>query len=209
MRQVFALPGKVQIRAMDVKKNRRAHRYFEMFLRPFTILEAQVKESDFAPDDGQAPKDDEGLLDDVGAGDPRHRLSFTVEPHESKERLADGMRKLEGRNHLHASKDDDVYVKPHYYNNGKAWPLFPIAVCAVRILIHFGPLVRWHGRRGVPFSVLPAGSTRDNVIALLATLAWTVRTRRILRPRVFWRRFGRCLFLVVLPTEGVFRVGCT
>lgn len=74
MRSVYSA-GKIQIRArqlMDVKKNRTAHRYFEMFLRPFTILEAQVKESNLAPDDGQAPKNDESLLDDVGAGDPRH-----------------------------------------------------------------------------------------------------------------------------------------
>jgi hypothetical protein len=40
-----------------------------------------VEESDLAPDDGQTPKYDERLLDDVGAGDPRHRLSFAIEPH--------------------------------------------------------------------------------------------------------------------------------
>ena len=59
-----------------------AHRCFETLFRPLAILEAQVKESDFAPDDGQTPKNDESLLDDVGAGDPRHRLSFAIEPHE-------------------------------------------------------------------------------------------------------------------------------
>jgi len=60
------------------------HRYFETFLGPPTILETQVKEADLAPDDGQRPKNDESFLNDVGAGDHRHRLSFTVEPHGRK-----------------------------------------------------------------------------------------------------------------------------
>ena len=44
-----------------------------------------MKEPDLAPDYGQRPKDDESLLDNVGAGDRRHRLSFTVEPHGQEE----------------------------------------------------------------------------------------------------------------------------
>ena len=44
-----------------------------------------MKEPNLTPDDGQRPKDDESLLDDVWAGDRRHRLSFTVEPHGRKD----------------------------------------------------------------------------------------------------------------------------
>lgn len=84
MREVFALSERSRLRPRQpriVKKNQAAHRCFEAFLRPPTILETQVKEPDLAPDYGQTPKDDESLLDDVGAGDPRHGLSLTIEPH--------------------------------------------------------------------------------------------------------------------------------
>lgn len=54
------------------RENQRTHRYFEMFLRPPAILEAQVKEPDLTPDDGQTPKNDESLLDNLGTCDPRH-----------------------------------------------------------------------------------------------------------------------------------------
>lgn len=54
---------------------------FKTLLRPPAVLETEVKESNFTPDDGQAPKNDEGLLNDVRAGDSRHRLSFAIEAH--------------------------------------------------------------------------------------------------------------------------------
>jgi len=84
MREVFTLPERSRLGPSGsriTKRNWTTHRYFEAFLRPPTILEAQVEESDLAPDDGQTPKNDKSLLDDVWAGDSRHRLSFTVEPH--------------------------------------------------------------------------------------------------------------------------------
>ena len=88
MREVFALLAKLRFRFTQSKattnKKQPTHRYFETFLWPPTILEAQVEEPNLTPDDGQRPKNDESLLNDVGAGDRRYRLSFTVEPHERK-----------------------------------------------------------------------------------------------------------------------------
>lgn len=85
MREVFTLSEKSRVRHRKpkvAKKNEKAHRDFKTFLRPPAVLEAQVKEPDLAPDYGQTPKDDESLLNDVWAGDPRYRLPFAIEPHE-------------------------------------------------------------------------------------------------------------------------------
>ena len=89
MREVFALLEKLRFRPTQsetmTEKKQATHGYFETFLWPPTIFKAQVKEPNLAPDDSQGPKDDESLLNDVGAGDRRYRLSFTVEPHERKD----------------------------------------------------------------------------------------------------------------------------
>lgn len=93
MREVFALSEKTRVRGRkdEVRKKTGArYRCFETFLRPPTVLEAQVKEPDLTPDDGQTPENDKSLLNDVWAGDPRYRLPFAIEPH-GRERTVNGV----------------------------------------------------------------------------------------------------------------------
>ena len=95
-----------------------------------------MKEPNLAPDDGQRPKDDESLLNDVGAGDRRHRLSFTVKPHERKNGGWAGFQARVRDARIRGTMSSkrliiNAYVTPNYSNNGKGWPLFPIAIPAV------------------------------------------------------------------------------
>jgi len=71
-----------------------------------------VEESDLAPDDGQTPKNDKSLLDDVRAGDSRHRLSFTIEPHGGNE----GQEKFSGENvRIRGSKPSERLTDMNVY----------------------------------------------------------------------------------------------
>ena len=74
MRKVFALAERMWLRPRQSGDREEKSGHRTDALRRFSghlQSEAQVEESDLIPDDGQTPKYDERLLDDVGAGDPQ------------------------------------------------------------------------------------------------------------------------------------------